>query len=281
MQSACMTATAATLHSEIFAANRARGRVELTAGVSGGLTRALRLREEGSLRVRFPASTGQAEAVMLNTGGGMAGGDRFEFDLRVTEGGHLVVTTAAAEKVYRALGPAAEIDVRVRVETGAALSWLPQETILFDRARLDRRFAIELAEDTTLVFAEALVLGRGAMGEAYTAGRLIDRWRVRRGGRLIYADGLRLEGDIAATLNSPASASGAAALATVLFVPGNEEVAAAVRGSAADFAGEVGASAWNGLAAVRLIARDGATLRHDLAIVMAAARCPLPRLWLN
>jgi urease accessory protein len=266
-----------------FAANRAIGRIALTVGASAGATRRSRLREEGSLRVRCPgpAST-ELEAVIVNTAGGVAGGDRFTFDVTVEPRARLVVTTAAAEKVYRTLEPDATIDVKLNVGAAAALAWLPQETILFDRARLTRTIDIDLAHDAELLLAEALVFGRSGMGEAVHDVALFDRWRLRRGGRLIHAEAVRLEGAAAAKLERRAVAAGGIAVATVLVVPADEGTAANVRASADRVRGEVGVSAWNGLALARLCAADGAALRHDLVAVLTALRGkPLPRLWLN
>jgi urease accessory protein len=266
-----------------FAANRAVGRIALAVKASGGATRRWRVREEGSLRVRCPGPpAGELEAVIVNTAGGVAGGDRFSLDVAVEPGARLVVTTAAAEKVYRTLEPDAAIDVRLAVGAGASLAWLPQETILFDRARLRRTIEVDLAEDARLILAEALVLGRSGMGEAVDDGRLIDRWRLRRDGRLIHAEAMRLDGGIATKLKEPAVAKGGVAVATVLVVPGNDATVAAVRALDAGFRGEVGASAWNGFAVVRLCSADGAALRRDLVAVLGALRgAALPRLWLN
>ena len=165
-----------------------------------------------------------------------------------------MVTTAAAEKVYRTLGPDSVIDVKLDVGPGATLAWLPQETILFDRARLSRGIEVDLAPDAQLLLAEAIVFGRLGMGEAVEDGTLFDRWRVRRGGRLIYAEGVRLDGPIARRLAETAVAKGGIAIATVLIVPGGDETVQAVRALQDQFIGEVGASAWNGIAAVRLCA---------------------------
>ncbi|MGA7486340.1 MAG: urease accessory protein UreD, partial [Xanthobacteraceae bacterium] len=146
---------------DTFAANRAIGRVALAVGASAGATRRSRLREEGSLRVRCPGPpAAELEAVIVNTAGGVAGGDRLTFEFAVGPGARLVVTPAAAEKVYRTLAPDATIGVKLSVGTGAALAWLPQETILFDRARLTRTIDIDLAENAELLLAEALVFGR-------------------------------------------------------------------------------------------------------------------------
>ncbi len=202
--------------------------------------------------------------------------------MTVEPGARLVVTTAAAEKVYRTLEPDATVDVTLAVGAGGALAWLPQETILFDRARLKRSIDIDLAEDAHLVLAEAIVFGRAGMGEAVDDSRLFDRWRLRRGGTLIHAEAMRLDGAVAAKLAEPAVAKGGIAVATVLVVPADEDTAAGVRALGGEFRGEVGVSAWNGFAVVRLCAADGAALRHDLVAVLTAVRGrALPRLWLN
>jgi len=126
------------------------------------------------------------------------------------------------------------------------------------------------------------VFGRSGMGEAVHGSFLFDRWRLRRGGRLMHAEALRLDGAVASRLAQPAVAKGGIAVATVLVVPGDEGTAAGVRALGDRLRGEVGVSAWNGLAAVRLCAADGEALRHDLVAVLAAVRrAPLPRLWLN
>jgi urease accessory protein len=266
---------------KVFAANRSEGRVAFTAAVADGLTRRTRVAEEGALRVRFPAAgRGELEAVLVNTAGGMTGGDRFRIEAAAGPGAQVLIGTTAAEKVYRSLGPAATVDIRLSVAAGAALRWLPQETILFDRARLTRRIDVELDEGGTLVLAEAVVFGRSAMGEAVVHGELIDSWRVRLGGRLVFAESVRLSGDIASRLADPAVAAGGCAIATVLMVPGDERHVTAARAQA--FCGEVGTSCWNGIAVARFVARDGAVLRRDMTAVLAAfAAGSLPKLWIN
>ena len=274
---------AATETARIFAANRAVGSIALVVGASAGATRRAHVREEGSLRVRCPGPPArELEAVVVNTAGGVAGGDRFTIDVSVAARAHLVVTTAAAEKIYRTLAPEATIDVRLAVGAGGSLAWLPQETILFDRARLRRAIEIDLAEDARLVLAEAIVFGRAGMGETVEDGRLFDRWRLRRNGTLVHAEAMRLDGAIAGKLAEPAVADSSIAMATVLIVPGDEATATVVRALRDRFRGEVGVSAWNGFAMVRLCAADGAGLRHDLVAVLTVMRGKaLPRLWLN
>ena len=272
----------ATTSSDTFAANRATGHIGLTVAASDGVTRRARVDENGSLRVRFPNASPEAlEAVIVNTGGGMTGGDRFTVDMTVGAGASLVAGTAAAEKIYRSTGPDTEMTVRLALEEGARLAWLPQETILFDRARLNRRIGIDLAEDASLIMAEAVVFGRAAMGEVLAEGSFTDRWRVRRNGKLIYADTARLDGDIAAQLSQAAVTNGGIAIATVVIAPGGEDQLEQVRALSETFVSEVGISAWNGIGVARLCANDGAALRHDLIAVLAALGAQVPRLWLQ
>jgi urease accessory protein len=266
----------------LFAANRAVGRVALSVNYSEGRSRRACVREEGSLRARFPNTTGDAlEAVLVNTAGGIAGGDRFDVELTLGEGARLVAGTAAAEKIYRSHGPEAALSVTLKLAAGSRLAWLPQEAILFNEARLARRIDVDLATGASLVLAEAVVFGRAAMGESMAQGLLTDRWRVRRDGRLVFAETLRLGGAIADALALPAIGNGCGAIATVLISPSDDTQVAAVRALEGSFAGEVGISAWNGIAVTRLCARDGAALRHDLIAVLAALDTVLPRLWLN
>ena len=274
----------APLRNEIFAGNRAVGRIAFTVAAGPGGSRRGRVHESGSLRVRFPNRNSHAalEAVIVNTGGGMTGGDRFDIDIKVGAGARLSVTTAAAEKIYRSLGPDTDICVKLDVAPGGTLAWLPQETIAFDQARLRRSIDIELARDANLLLAEAAVFGRSAMGEAVVQGHFFDRWRLRVGGALVFAETLRLDGDIAQRLAQRAIAGGGVAVASVIKCPSNDADVAAVRAMQDRFAGEVGISAWNGLVVARLIAADGAALRRDLVAVLTALdAAPLPRLWLN
>ena len=269
--------------SAVFAANRAAGRLALDVKLSAGATRRARVHEAGPLRLRCPGPpAGELEGVIVNTSGGVAGGDRFEIDITVGPAARLLVTSAAAEKVYRALDSETTVTTKLRVESGGELAWLPQETILFDRARLRRSIEVELAADARLILAEALVFGRSGMGEIVAQGSLFDRRRVRREGRLLHAETVRLEGAVASSLGQSAVANGGAAVASILAVPGDEAMVQRVRTAIGHCRGEVGASAWNGLAAIRLLAADGAALRHDLAAVLAVLRnAPLPRLWLQ
>jgi urease accessory protein len=265
---------------EIFDANRSVGHLALEAKRDGDVTRRVRVAEDGPLRVRFPGTGGgNLEAMIVNTAGGIAGGDRHDLDVIAGEGARLAVTTAAAEKVYRSLGADSEIHVTLQVARAAELGWFPQETILFDRSRLSRRIEIDIAEGGSLVLAEAVVFGRSAMGEIVRSGWLRDRWRVRCGGKLVFAETLLLDGLIADKLGESSIGAGSVAIGTVLALPGSDAAVQRVREGS--YSGEVAVSAWNGLAVARLCAKDSAVLRADIATTVAALGGKLPRLWLN
>jgi urease accessory protein len=273
--------TAAAL--AIFAANRAQGAVAFDVRLVEGLTRRHHLHESGSLRVRFPSPEADGlSAVFVNTAGGVAGGDRFDIDITAGEGSRLTLTTAAAEKIYRAESVPAQLNISLKAEAGSHLGWLPQETILFDRARASRRIDIDLAESASLLLCEIVVFGRAAMGERMLQGEFVDRWRIRRGGRLVFAETVRLDGDIGAKLASPAIAKGGVAIGTALIMPGDEALVERIRTLSETFGGEVGISAWNGFAMARFCAQDAARLRADMMAVLGrASGSALPRLWLN
>jgi urease accessory protein len=220
--------------------------------------------------------------MFVNTAGGIAGGDRFDIDIATGEGSRLTVTTAAAEKVYRAQGPAAQLNIALKAAAGSHLAWLPQETILFDQARVQRRIDIDLAEGASLLLCEIVVFGRSAMGERMQKGEFVDRWRLRRGGRLVFAETIRLDGDISEKLAKPAIANGGVAIGTALIVPGDQALVERIRELTDSFGGEVGISAWNGFAMARFCAQDAAKLRADMMAVLGrASGSALPRLWLN
>lgn len=278
-----MVASAPT-QDEIFAGNRAVGRIALAVNADLDGSHRHKIHEHGALRVRFPngASRATLEAVMVNTAGGVTGGDRFYIDIAVGDGAGLSVTTAAAEKIYRSLGPDTAIDVKLAIGAGGALTWLPQETILFDQARLNRSIEVALAPAAKLLLAEAVVFGRSAMGETVLQGHFFDRWLVRIGGALAFAESLKLDGAIAQKLEQRAVAGSGIAVASVLKIPGDDADVATVRAMHHDFAGEIGVSAWNGVMLARLLASDGAALRRDLiGVLTVLGDAPLPRLWLN
>ncbi|MEM9012371.1 MAG: urease accessory protein UreD [Pseudomonadota bacterium] len=244
-----------------------------------GRTRLRRLYQRGALKCLLPGRPARMEAVLLNTAGGLTGGDRLSVEVRAEAGAELTVTSQAAERLYRAPpGSEAAVDIRLTADAGATLIWLPQETIVFDRAALRRRIEVELAADARLLLVEGLVLGRLAMGERVAEATLRDHWRIRRAGRLVFAEALRLSGDIAAATAGPATFAGHLAAATLLYAAPDAEARLQPLRAALGPAG--GASLRDGLLIARLLAPDGAALRHRLVrAVDAILPDALPRVW--
>ena len=261
---------------------RARGRVEVAVARRRGASRLARLGAAGSARCLVPRVPGRVEAVLVNTAGGITGGDRFDWRAEAQENAALTVTTQAAERIYRAeAGQIAWVRTRLTLGPGASLAWLPQETILFDRGALERRLEVEMAPDARLTALEPLVLGRAAMGETVRAAHLVDHWRIRRDGRLVYADTLRLSGPVAEITARLATWGGHRAGASLLHVaPDAGDRVDAVRASLADHtAVEGGASAWDGMLAIRLLAPDGHTLRRAILALLPRLGAVPPRPW--
>ncbi len=242
----------------------------------------MRLAETGALRLR--RLRGQAcEALVVNTGGGLVGGDSLRSTFAVEgRGAAVTLGTVAAEKCYRVGRTGVTVSTALRIGAGASLHWLPQETILFEGARLDRSLDVELAHGATLLAAETLVFGRIAHGEAMASGSLDDAWTIRRGGRLLFADRTRIAGEVAATLDLPAVGAGARAAALLVAAgPGAADLLDRLRAAiAAEPAVEGGASLiGEDLVVARLLARAPERLRSCLAALLAAARPALPRGW--
>lgn len=262
---------------------RARGEARIAVDGNGAVPRLDRLYQSGSAKIRLPRIKRGApiEAVLLNTAGGLTGGDRFTVSVDVGETGGAVATTQAAERIYRSAAGRAEVETRLNVGENARLDWLPQETILFDRSALSRRLSADLAATATLLAVEAIVLGRAARGERVTSTFLSDSWRIRRAGRLVFADTVRLEGDTTEVLAGTATGSGATAFATLLFAaPDAEERLSAVRDALEATPVEGGASAWNGILVARLVATSGQLLRAAvISLVHSLRGVPMPRVW--
>jgi len=263
---------------------RAYGRVFLGVAPRSGRHAVAELSQSGCGRLLFPAIAAGSplEAVIVNTSGGLTGGDVFKCDVHLEGGAKAVLTTQACEKIYRSDGSDADVETRLHVEDGAGLAWLPQETILFDGARLRRRLIADIGETSSLLAVEAVLLGRKASGETLTRGQFRDSWRIRRGDKLVYADETAFEGDLAARIGAAAALKGASAYASVLLAapdaPARLEAAREVLNNEAV---EGGISTFDGLCLGRLIAQDGAALRRVLVSLLRALGGELPRVWHN
>ena len=264
---------------------RATGELRLSVKRRGGESVLDGLRQAGCLKARFPrpVAPGWFDATSVNTSGGVVGGDRLDTAISVGDGARATISAQAAERFYRALPDSAASRVRTSIRIGhdAAMEWLPQETILFDRCALDRQLTVDVTPGSWFLGVEMLVFGRAAMGERVVTARLRDLIQVRRGGDLLLHDAIRLDGEVDRVLQRIATAGGARALATLVFVaPDAEARIDVVRAMLSD--SESGASAWNGMLVARVLAPDSASSRRLVTAVLSVLRDgrPLPRVWL-
>jgi urease accessory protein len=262
---------------------RTHGAVRLAFQRRGERTELDVLHQSGAARARFPNTDflNSPQAVLLNTAGGLTGGDHFSISLTLKPGASLTTTTASAEKIYRSRDGEAVIRTAIDLGAGADLAWLPQPTILFDAARFDRRTDVAMAADARFLAVEILIFGRAAMGEDVHSGSCRDVWRIRRDGALVFADSLILDGPIARMLDRPAALDGARASATLIYAaPDAAARLQPVRALWQSAKATIGASSWNGLLVARATAGDGRTLQSELAPVLELlSGRPLPRVW--
>lgn len=268
-----------------FAHQRAQGTLQLSFKRRGAATVLDGLRQEGCLKVRFPRTEHDAwsGAITLNSSGGVAGGDTLNTMISAGPGTQATVASQAAERFYRALpGTApAEVSTALHIAPGAALEWLPQETILFDRCAVQRRLVVSLTGNAWFLGIEQLVFGRTAMGEVVHEASLRDLIQVRRDGRLLLHDAIRIDGAVQSVLDRRATGGMARGVATLVHVAPNAETRLdALREALAGH--DAGASAWDGMLIARIVAPDGACLRAAVVAGLAALRTarPLPRVWL-
>jgi urease accessory protein len=264
---------------------RARGALDITVRTIDGDTRLADLRQQGCLRACFPRAEPSAfQAIVLNTSGGITDGDILHTRLAAGAGASMVVATQAAERIYRARAGATPACVNVHITVGsrARMEYLPQETILFDACALGRRLAVEMAADSVYLGVETLVFGRVASGEVLRTIRLRDTIGLRRDGRLVLHDCVRLDTDAEALLSSAATAGGGGAVASILYAASDAASRLApLRDALAGEGRHNGASCRDGVLVCRIVARDGAMARRAVVAALSALRDkkPLPRVW--
>jgi urease accessory protein len=266
-----------------------RGRAEVAFERRDGETRLFGLFHHDPLRVLFPhpRAGDPPTAVLATTSGGIVGGDRLDIHLRAGPGAQALAAAQAAEKVYRSAGPDCTVEMALEAAAGSRLEWLPQETILFDGARLRRLTRVDLEGDAGVLAGEFLVFGRIARGERFRTGLARDAWEVRLDGRLVWADALHLDGDCLSLLDHPACFGGAAALATILYAgPDAAGLLDRVRAAGTDAAVQQGATCLGPLLVVRLLGHDVLRLREAFGRTWAELRslalgrpARLPRFW--
>lgn len=264
-------------HFPTHSLQRAQGTASVSLKSGGRLDR---LRQQGSAKAILPHVSGAPEVVFLNTSGGLTGGDRLSLSLDLADGVRATATTQTAERAYRAGEGRARIDVSMTVGAGGWLDWLPQETILFDGAALNRETRIDLGRDAGCILCEMVVLGRAAMGETVEHLHLTDRRQVFRAGRPVLVDPVRL--DDAGIGTGAAGLGGARAFASVAMVgQGAQDALGPVRAVLDQPGVRAAASGLDGRLQIRILAQDGWPMRRQIARILTVLRqgAALPRVW--
>ncbi len=269
---------------------RVAGTGRLAAARRDGTTVLRDLYQDGAAKIRIPRhhdGTGM-EAVLINTAGGLTGGDRLRWDIAAGDDTRLTLTTQACEKVYKAVDDTtARVEVRLEVGHDAVLAWMPQETILFDGARMTRSIEADLAPGARLLAVEATVFGRTARSEEVRRLLFADRWRIRQGGALVHGEDMRIDGDARALLGKAAAAAGGGAVATVLLAGADAADKADAARRLLDGVDGVsaGVSGWSvagtGKLLARLVASDDYALRKALVPLLALlnSEAAVPKIW--
>lgn len=261
---------------------RAEGKAQVGFERRAGATRLAHLYQQGCAKIRLPKIHDRApEAVVLNTAGGLTGGDHLVIEASLAEGTEAVVTTQACERIYKSAGGVAEAVNRLTVGEEAVAHWLPQETILFDGSGLRRSFEIALKPGARVIAIESVVFGRAAMGEIVKRGFFHDSWRITRAGTLIYADETRITGEIASALDGPVTLGGNEAMATLVMVA--PEAKTKLEQARALLDGETAGVSLvrDDLLVARLVGASSQALRSPVEALITLLRdgAPLPRVW--
>ncbi len=259
---------------------RAKGGVNLSSKRRGDVSVIDGLYQSGCMRVLFPSGGTWLDAVLINTSGGVTGGDSISVTASVGTGSEMTLTTQAAERAYRAQsGQTGRISTTLNVEVGGVLNWLPQELLLFDGCDLRRKLDVSLASSAVALLVEPVVFGRTAMGETLTDISFRDRISVTRDGHPIYRDGVALHGDVAAQLARPAIGQGMIAMANIVYAAA--DALARLPAVRALLPATGGASMLaNDLLVCRIMAADSYLLRCALIpIIERLSGAAVPRTW--
>lgn len=261
---------------------RAQGEVSVGFKQVAGTTRLADLYQQGCMKARLPRQAGTShEAVLINTSGGLTGGDDIRIRSHWGRGACAVVTTQACERIYRSVSGPAAVAGNLVVDDAAFARWLPQETILFNEANLNRSMHVSLKSSARLLACEAVILGRPAMGEYVHKASFRDEWAINRDGRLIFVDRLGLDGDISAELNRRAVGNGARCFATLIAAgDGFARNCDAVRERLGHTDLPFGISDLGDVVLLRLLAPNSHEMRAALLPVLELmADQSLPRVW--
>ena len=255
-----------------------------------GVSRLVERTHRGPLRVQkplYPEGDAVCHAIIIHPPGGVVGGDQLAVDATVGAGAHALLTSPGAAKWYRANGHVSGQHIVLRAGSGAAIEWLPQESIFFDQACVRLRHEVELAVDASYIGCDIVCLGRSASGESFTTGSIRQQVQIRRGGKLLWWEQGVLAGG-GALMASPLGLAGPTVCATLIAVgtPVSSSVLAAVREIVVPAGAVFGATHMKALVVVRLLCGDSEAARRIMLAAWLLLRPAMlgrdaivPRIW--
>ena len=130
----------------------------------------------------FPPSelddSGCAYVWLVNTSGGLVGGDQVSMEATLAADCHVLVTTPSATRVYRTLDAPVEQKICLSVGPNARLEWVPEVTIPFAGSKLRQTIHVQLAGGATALVWDAMASGRVARDERWAFAMFENEIRI-------------------------------------------------------------------------------------------------------
>jgi urease accessory protein len=270
-----------------------QARLSLGFSEDSGTTRLVDRDHFGPLLVQkalYPEGREVCHAVIIHPPGGVVGGDELEITANVGKAAQVQITTPGAAKWYKANGHVSHQNIRLNVGAGGSLEWVPQETIFFDNADLVLDHQVRLEKDANYIGCEILCFGRTASGESFNGGRIRQRTRIYRDGKLIWLEQIRLLGGSPA-MRGPLALAGRTVCATLILtgkaIP--RELIEVAREGAESIAGDanrVGVSQLKSAVVARYLGDSSETARRVMLHIwglfrpaMLGRAAIVPRMW--
>jgi len=196
------------------------GRLNLVYANRDGSTQIIQNQMQAPLKVQrpfYPEGKEVCHSVILHTAGGVVGGDRLSLNFHLQPNAKALITSAAAAKIYRSNGLESQQNIDIKLELGANLEWLPQETIVFDGAIYRQNLRVELAPTASILLWEITRFGRSARGEKFLSGQWRSHTEIWQQNSPLWIDRQLLKGG-ETMLESPHGLAGKPVVATLAWV---------------------------------------------------------------
>ncbi len=196
------------------------GRLNLVYANRSGTTQIIHNEMQAPLKVQrpfYPEGKEVCHSVILHTAGGVVGGDRLSSNFHLQPNAKALITSAAAGKIYRSTGLESQQNIDIKLEPGANLEWLPQETIVFDGAIYQQNLRVELAPQASILLWEITRFGRTARGEKFVSGKWRSHTEIWQQNSPLWIDRQLLIGG-GKMLESPHGLAGKPVVATLAWV---------------------------------------------------------------